>query len=221
MTHRDIVQIGEKNKFNRSFYVALFSRHLSLNKLQCEVVLPTNLPEALCRAIMSHWASHNEVYLSVRSRHLRLQALTRNIIFISSRILSTATIALHCKCSERESCFWNNLACLSVILPLRQKQPLLTFPTTHTDNRLKAFQQWDDVLGYCSADSHDDPPIIVPSQQTGLKGAQIWLKRLTSQSGSTEPCLKWPICHLDCWEPEQRIESLWCLDLYQNHSNHR
>lgn len=145
MTHLDIVQMERKeNKFNRSFYWAVLKATLLLTSCS-ERWFAYQARLQLSAGRLCHGGPVKMMCISLlEGSSTAAKALTRNIIIISSRILSTATIVPHCK-SSGGSCFWNNPpVCYPACQTITSRKAFL-LSTSHSDNGGKALQQKDDV----------------------------------------------------------------------------
>lgn len=125
MTHLDIVQMEWKeNKFNRSFYWAVLKATFLLTSCS-ERWFAYQARLQLSAGRLCHGGPVRMMCISLlEGSSTAAKALTRNIIIISSRILSTATTVPHCE-SSRGSCFWNN--------------PPVCYPASQTITSRKAF----------------------------------------------------------------------------------
>lgn len=145
MTHLDIVQMEwEKKEFNRSFYWAVLKATFLLTSCS-ERWFAYQACLQLSAGRLCHGGPVRMMCISLlEGSSTAAKALTRNIIIISSRILSTATTVPHCE-SSGESCFWNNPpVCYPASQTITSRKAFL-LSTTHADNGVKASQQRDDV----------------------------------------------------------------------------
>lgn len=150
MTHLDIVQMKrKKNTFNWSFYWAVLKATFLLTSCS-ERWFAYQACLQLSAGRLCHGGPVRMMCISLlEGSSTAAKALTRNIIIISSRILSTATAVPHCE-SSGESSFWNNPpVCYPASQTITSRKVFFSFlfllSTTHTDNGVKALQQRDDV----------------------------------------------------------------------------
>lgn len=124
MTHLDIVQMEWKeNKFNRYCWALLKATFLLTSCSKRWFAYQACLQLSAGR--LCHGGPVRMMYISLLEGGSTVaNALTRNIIIISSRILSTATTAGHCE-SPGKSCLWNN--------------PPVCYPASQTITSRKAF----------------------------------------------------------------------------------
>lgn len=188
MTHQDILQMEceKKNKFNRSFYWAVLKATFLLTSCS-ERWFAYQACLQLSAGRLCHSGPVRMMCISLlEGSSTAAKALTRNIIIISSRILSTATTVPHCE-SSGERFFWNNPpVCYPASQTITSRKAFI-LSTTHTHNGVKALQQVDDVD---TGDSEFPWPVLSYLLTAAPRELGIWLWLLTSQSGSSEPCLK-------------------------------